>query len=211
MYDVILLDLDGTVTDSSQGITNSVAYALSKWGIMVEDRRTLHKFSGPALTYSFHKYYGFEGDQISQAVNYYREYYEKSGIYENKLYDGMRDLLEVLHDSGKKVILATSKPEIYARQILDYFKVMPYFDQVLGANMDGTRLKKAEVVRDALKLYPDCRAVMVGDREYDIKGADANQIDSIGVLYGFGSREELEGAGATRIVNDIHELKEVLL
>ena len=210
-YQYILFDLDGTLTDPKLGITKSVAYALKSYGIQVDDLDSLLKFIGPPLQESFVKYYGFSEEQGAEAVEKYREYFKPYGIYENKVYDGVENMLTELVKCGKKVILATSKPEIYARQILDYFKVMPYFDQVLGANMDGTRLKKAEVVRDALKLYPDCRAVMVGDREYDIKGADANQIDSIGVLYGFGSREELEGAGATRIVNDIHELKEVLL
>ncbi len=213
MYDILLFDLDGTLTDSSEGITNSVAYALSKWGITVEDPRSLTAFVGPPLTESFEKYYGIVGEDNWRAVTYYREYFEKQGMYENTVYDGIRELLAELKEGPAKVIVTTSKPETYSREILDYFDLTRYFDDIFGANMDGTRLKKKELIRDVLGRWdPDRRhrPVMIGDREHDILGAKAMQIDSIGVLYGFGSREELETAGATHIIDSVSSLRAYL-
>ena len=208
-YQTILFDLDGTLTDPGTGITNSVAYALKKYGITVEDRTELYKFIGPPLHESFEKFYGFSREEALRAVDYYREYYRDKGIYENIVYDGVEAMLEKLYEGGKKIILATSKPEIFAREILRYFNLEKYFCYAAGANLDGTRTDKAEVIEYALRegcVEDKSTAVMIGDREHDIIGANKNGLDSIGVLFGYGSREELENADATYIVETVEEI-----
>lgn len=199
MYQNLLFDLDGTLTDPGIGITNSVAYALEKYGIKTNDRTQLYKFIGPPLQDSFERFYGFSKEDAKMAVQYYREYYKETGIFENKLYDGMEHLLQSLCEAGKKLFVATSKPEAFAVQILEYFSVNQYFTYIAGSNMDGTRSKKEEVIVYALKagkIQDLSSAVMIGDREYDVTGAKKAGIDSIGVLFGYGSRKELEAAGA---------------
>lgn len=210
-YNVILFDLDGTITDPGIGITNSVAYALKKHGITVEDRAELYKFIGPPLHLSFEEYYGLDGQQ---AVEEYREYYRDKGIYENVVYSGVEAMLKKLNEAGKKVILATSKPEIFAREILRYFNLADYFYYAAGANLDGTLTDKAEVIAYALAeggVTDKSTVLMVGDRKHDIIGAKKNGIDSMGVLYGYGSREELEAAGADYIAATVEEITEMLL
>lgn len=208
-YDVVLFDLDGTLTDPAVGITNSVMHALKKYGITVEDRTELYKFIGPPLHESFEKFYGFSREEALRAVEYYREYYRDKGIFENIVYDGVEDMLKNLCESGKKIILATSKPEVFAREILCHFNLDKYFFYAAGANLDGTRTDKAQVIEYALReggVTDKSTAVMVGDREHDIIGANKNGIDSIGVLFGYGSREELETAGATHIAEKVEEV-----
>lgn len=208
-YNVVLFDLDGTLTDPAIGITNSVMHALKKYGITVDDRRELYKFIGPPLHESFEKFYGFSREEALQAVEHYREYYRDKGIYENSVYDGVEILLKKLYDSEKKIILATSKPEIFAKEILHYFNLEKYFYYAAGANLDGSRTDKAEVIEYALKeggVTDKSAVVMVGDREHDIIGANKNGIESIGVLFGYGNREELESAGATYIAETVDEL-----
>ena len=210
MYHTILFDLDGTLTDSGPGITNSVAYALKKWNIEEKDINVLRKFVGPPLDASFAKYYGFSKEKCVQAIQYYREYYLTKGIYENQVYDGMEELLKWLRDTGRRAIVATSKPEPSAIHVLEYFHMDSYFDIIAGATMDGSRVEKSDVIRYALDRA-DIRdlsgVVMVGDRENDIQGAKANGLDSIGVLYGYGSREELEEAGAMQIAETVEDLR----
>lgn len=199
MYQNLLFDLDGTLTDPGVGITNSVAYALEKYGIKTDDRTQLYKFIGPPLQDSFEQFYGFSKEDAKTAVQYYREYYKETGIFENKLYDGMEHLLQSLCEAGKKLFVATSKPEAFAVQILEYFSINQYFTYIAGSNMDGTRSKKEEVIAYALKagkIQDLSSAVMIGDREYDVTGAKKAGIASIGVLFGYGSRKELEAAGA---------------
>lgn len=213
-YDVILFDLDGTLTDPAIGITNSVMHSLKKYGIEVADRTELYKFIGPPLHESYEKFYGFSADEALQAVEHYREYYRVKGIYENLVYDGIEELLIKLNESGKKVILATSKPEIFAREILRYFGLDKYFYYAAGANLDGSRTDKAEVIAYALEaggVSDKSSVVMVGDREHDIIGANKNGIDSIGVLFGYGSRAELENAGATYIVKTVCDIGNLIL
>lgn len=208
-YDYLLFDLDGTLTDPGEGITNSVMHALGKWGIEVKDRRELYSFIGPPLSVSFKKFYGFSEDDALKCVEYYREYFRNKGIFENKLYDGIESLLGELKKSGKILILATSKPEIFAKRILDHFDLTKYFDFVAGASMDESRNKKADVIRYALDLAQITdlsRAIMIGDRDQDILGAKATGLDSLGVLYGYGDREELEGAGATYIAETVEDI-----
>lgn len=214
MYQNILFDLDGTLTNSELGITNSVAYALEKFGIEVQDKKELRVFIGPPLKYSFEHFYGFSEKESLQAVEYYREYFSKKGLYENEVYKGIRETLFSLKQADKKLIVATSKPEKFSIQILKHFGLYDYFDFVAGATMDGSRSKKEDVIGYALekmKIKNLSETIMVGDREHDIIGAQKQKIESIGVLYGFGTREELEKAGATFIVKDVCELENLLL
>ncbi|MCI9176120.1 MAG: HAD family hydrolase [Lachnospiraceae bacterium] len=205
MYQVILFDLDGTLTDPGEGITNSVAYALKKYGISVSDKKELYRFIGPPLHESFEEYYGFSQEKAMEVVACYREYFSETGIYENLVYDGTEEMLKSLKGAGKQVILATSKPEHFANRILDYFHLSDYFDFAAGANMDGTRTKKADVIGYALEschISDYSQAVMVGDRKHDVLGAAQLGIDAIGVLYGYGSEEELKGAGAVYLAEE---------
>lgn len=213
-FKYILLDLDGTLTDPAIGITNSIMYALEKFGIRVNDRSELYSFIGPPLQESFMRFFGFSEADAVRAVEYYREYYRDKGIFENLVYDGVEDLLQLLKEKGRTVILATSKPELFARQILEHFDLAEYFDFVAGSELDGRRVHKDEVVRyalDACKISDLAKAIMIGDREYDIIGARKIGIKSLGVLYGYGDRKELEVAGADYILDTVAELKDFLL
>ena len=212
-YRHILFDLDGTLTDPGVGITNSVAYALKKYGIPVEDTRELFKFIGPPLHESFEVYYGLSKEEAFTAVEYYREYYRDRGIFENFVYDGMAELLKSLHSRGYMLAVATSKPEVFARQILEHFALSGYFTYIAGSNLDGTRTKKAEVIDYALRscgVQDTSSAMMIGDREHDILGAKTLGIDSIGVLFGYGSRAELENAQATYIAEHVEDIQRIL-
>lgn len=204
MYQYILFDLDGTLTDPGLGITNSVMYALKKFNIEVDERASLYKFIGPPLQGSFQNFYGFSEEESALAVEYYREYFRDRGLYENEVYEGIPELLSDLKKQGKKLILATSKPEEFAKEILRYFDLAKYFDFVAGATMDSTRVKKADVIAHALNqchITDVSVAIMIGDREHDILGAKQVGMDAIGVLYGYGNLEELKVAGADDIVS----------
>jgi len=205
MYKNILFDLDGTLTDPGIGITNSVAYALKAFGIECGDRRELYRFIGPPLHDSFMEYYGMDKAKAMKAVEKYREYFRTKGIYENEVYPGIRELLDNLKTTGKRLILATSKPEEFANIILEHFELAGYFDFTAGATMDGLRSKKGDVIAYALKksdIDALSETVMIGDKKQDIIGAQQNGIDSIGVLYGYGDINELTTAGATYIAED---------
>jgi phosphoglycolate phosphatase len=213
-YDNILFDLDGTLTDPAEGITNSVAHALEKWNIHVEDKRELNKFVGPPLHAAFSEYYGFSEADAIKCVEYYREYFRDTGIFENKVYDGIAELLAELRAAGKRLIVATSKPEEFAVRILKHFSLYDYFDLVAGATMDSSRVKKADVIAYALEnsgITDLSRTLMVGDREHDILGAKAIGMDSLGVLFGYGSREELTNAGATYIAEKVSDISKFIL
>lgn len=208
MYNTVLFDLDGTLTDPGRGITNSVAYSLKKFGIEVEDKKELYKFIGPPLYESFMKYYGFSEEKAETAVANFREYFRDKGIFENEVYDGIEKLLSEIKVSGRKIILATSKPEEFAGRILAHFALDKYFDFVAGATMDSSRVKKGDVIAYALK-ESGCsseNAVMIGDKMHDILGAKENGLASIGVLFGYGSREELENAGADFIAETVKDI-----
>lgn len=209
MYDIILFDLDGTLTEPGEGITNSVAFALNKFGIEVTDKTTLYNFIGPPLIDSFMKYYGMSYQDALRAVEYYREYFAVKGIFENRVFDGIPQLLANVKNTGRKIALATSKPEIYAKRILEHFNLSQYFDFVGGATMDETRSKKADVIEFTLKnlsVSDRSSVVMIGDRHHDIDGANQNGLDSIGVLFGYGDRNELEKAGATYIAETVNDI-----
>ena len=212
-YEYILFDLDGTLTDPAVGITNSVMYALERYGIKVNDRSELYKFIGPPLMESFEVYYGFSKDEAKMAVEYYREYYKEKGIYENLVYDGFEELLKTLKDSRKTLIVATSKPEVFAKQILEHFDLAKYFTYIAGSNLDGTRVKKSEVIQYALSscsINNLSKVIMIGDREHDIIGAKAAGIKSIGVLFGYGDRNEHENAGADFIVETVADIEKII-
>lgn len=210
-YQYYFFDLDGTIIDSALGITNSVMYALKKYGIIETDREKLYKFIGPPLTVSFGKYYGFSKEQAWEAVELYREYYQDRGIFECRIYEGLREVLSTIHNNGGKAVIATSKPELYAKKIMNHFQFNTYFDGVYGMELDGRRGTKTEVIQYALKEagVKDLKSViMIGDRKHDIIGAKENGLDSLGVLYGFGTEEELKAAGADIIIGTVDELKE---
>ncbi len=213
MYDIVLFDFDGTIIDSGMGITNSVMYALKKFGIEVEDRASLYKFIGPPLYKSFMNFYGFSEEKAHLGVDYYREYYSEKGVFENEVYDGIEELIEELHKKGKKLILATSKPEIFARKILEHIGLAKYFTFIAGSEMSHSRVDKNEVIEYAFEncgIMDYSNAIMIGDREFDVLGAKHFNMDSIGVLFGYGCRQELERAGATYIVEKALDVLEIV-
>lgn len=213
-YKYILFDLDGTLTDSAIGIINAIMYAIKKCGIDVKDRNSLYKFVGPPLVDSFQKYYGFSKEEAETALKYYREYYREKGIFENLVYDGLECLLKTLKDNNKTLIVATSKPRVFAEQVLEHFNIAKYFTYIAGSEFDGTRNNKGEVIKYALKncnITDLSTVVMIGDREHDIIGAKQAGVKSIGVLYGYGDRNELEKAGADFIADTVKDIEKVLL
>ena len=211
MENNILFDLDGTITDPALGITNSVMYALKRYGIEVADRRELYKFIGPPLAGSFSEFYGFSKEEGFKAVEVYREYFSTKGIFENRVYDGIEELLNKLKESGKKIYLATSKPEIYANAILRHFGLDKFFDGVVGSELNGERVEKSEVIEYVMKKYSISHGVMVGDRCFDILGAKKNGLMSVGVLYGYGTKEELKEAECDFLISSVSELEKLLL
>lgn len=213
-YTTILFDLDGTLTDPALGITNSVMHALEFYNIHVSERSELFKFIGPPLIDSFMKYYNFDDNKAREAVTKYREYFSVKGLFENEVYSGVTDMLKALKAAGKKIVLATSKPDEFSIKILKHFGLYEYFDFCACSTMDETRTKKTEVIEYGLANIDEkdtARILMVGDREHDIFGAGNCGLDSVGVLYGYGNREEFENAGATYIVESVEELKRFLL
>lgn len=213
MYQTILFDLDGTLTDSGQGILNSVTYALDVMGIENPGNHVLKTFIGPPLQDSFQSIFQLSEQESCQAVTHYRHYFKKQGIFENQVYDGIPQLLENLKHSGKQMILATSKPEIFASQILEQFQLAHYFDFIGGASLDSSRQKKGDVIAYSLKnagISDPSSAIMIGDRKHDIIGAKENQLAAIGVLYGYGNQAELEQAGAHFIAKTVSEIQNFL-
>ncbi len=200
-YDFILFDLDGTLTDSAEGIVNSVVYALERKGIPYTSKQELRRFVGPPLQASFREYCGFSEEEAKEAVRIFREYFTEKGIYENTVYEGVPEMLQALYESGFTLAVATSKPEAFAKQILERFDLAKYFTVIAGASMDGT--DKPTVIRQTLsRLHtePSSRVLMVGDREHDIFGAKEVGVSSLGVLYGYGSEKELKEAEADGII-----------
>jgi len=212
-YRLFIFDLDGTLTDPKVGITNSIQYALTCLGIKEKDKKYLTKFIGPPLHESFRKYYNMNDATARQAVGYYREYFADKGIFENQIHIGISDLLSKLDEFGFQLILATSKPTIYAEKILDYFRVRQYFDLVVGSNMDLTRTSKDEIITEVLRVIPDAKesGIVIGDRADDIMAARAHLMDSVAVGYGYGSEEELSAAKPTYVMHTVRELTMLLL
>jgi phosphoglycolate phosphatase len=201
MYETVLFDLDGTIIDSAEGIMNSFEYTFRKLGLPVPAREEMGVFIGPPLHYSFETICGLGAEGAARAVEAYREYFSEKGIYESRVYEGIGELLRALKENGKRLLIATSKYELYARQILERLGFSGFFDLIVGSEKDGGRSTKKEVIEYALAFAAVKKeaAVMVGDRMHDTVGAREAGIDSIGILYGFGSEEELVSGGATHI------------
>ena len=212
MAKYILFDLDGTLTDSGLGIVNCVKYALDKLNVSYVGK-DLNKFVGPPLVESFKEEFNFSQKQAEKGVEIYRERFKDIGIFENVLYDGVEECLKTLKKNGKKIILATSKPEVFAKRILEHFKIDCYFDFVVGSLLNHTRDDKAEVIEYAVKEFNVnvSDAVMVGDRKFDALGAAKNNLSAVGVLWGYGSEKELLEAGVIKNCRTVSELTEFLL
>lgn len=213
-YQNILFDLDGTLTDPVEGITKSVQYALKKVGVTVEDHLTLTPFIGPPLSDSFQEFYHLSPEQTALAVDYYRDYFEPHGIFQNVPYPGVADFLASLNKAGKRLYVASSKPEDFVRRILEHFALDSYFLYAGGASMDGVRSRKADVVQYVLtenNITDLDHTIMIGDRKHDVEGAKECGLPCIGVLFGYGSAEELTTAGAIAVVKDFDELLQMLL
>jgi len=205
----ILFDLDGTLTDPAEGITNSILYALKKFDIADVDRSSLLCCIGPPLLYSFRTMWDMSEADARRAVKYYREYFTDKGIYENAIYPGIPELLQSLADNGNKLYLATSKPEEYAAKILEHFDIDAHFTCVAGNTLSESRPEKIDVLNYLLERFSQLRrdnTLMVGDRCYDVQGAKACGLRCVGVLYGYGSREELVSAGADYLAESVGAL-----
>ena len=212
-YKYIFFDLDGTLTDPQEGITNCVKYALEHYGIHETDYSKLLKFIGPPLVWSFHEYYGFDEKKSLEAVAKYRERFSTIGLFENRVYDGVYDMLQKLCDTAHILVLATSKPKVYADQIMKKYRLRPYFKLISGSELDGTRNDKNEVIEYAINKLNIAREriIMVGDRKHDILGAKKCGVASCGVRFGYAEAGELEAAGADYIAADMDELLDILM
>lgn len=215
MYQYFFFDLDGTLTNPKEGITKSVRYALKHFGIEEPNLDNLVRFIGPPLQDSFCEYYGFSPEKSMEAVLKMRERYQTVGKFENEIFEGIPELLSDLKAQEKVLAVSTSKPESFATDILKHFHILEYFDVVVGANLDGTRTRKWEVIEETLKRlgigendYE--KVLMVGDRKHDVEGAAHFGIDCAGVYYGFAESKELEEAGAVITVNTVEELRKYL-
>ena len=214
----ILFDLDGTLTDSQEGIFKSVQYALENIGIKEEDEELLKKYIGPPLIESFKAFHGLDDETALKCVGKFRERYNVTGLYENKLMDGMKECIAALHDSGRKLALATCKPENVAVQIIEHFKIDKYFDALVGSSLDDSRKYKNQVIEEAFRRLGEIdkgftkeAAIMVGDRKDDVLGAKKAGIECIGVRLGFAEENELENAGADYIVDTAEELTKLII
>ena len=212
-YNTILFDLDGTLTDPFEGITKSFVYALNAFGIDEPDRNVLRRVIGPPLIYSFKEYYGFDDVKAQRAVVKYRERFSKVGLYENRLYDGVEDMLKALKDKGITLAVASSKAWVYVEQILEHFNIDKYFSFISGCELDQTRSEKDEVIEHAISslgITDRSKILMVGDRKYDLIGAQSTGIDVVGVLYGYGDIDELSKYPTVFIADSVSALKKYL-
>ena len=215
MKKTILLDLDGTLTESGEGIIKSVQYALEKMGRPEKNQDKLKVFIGPPIIEQFIEFAGLDKENAKVAVKHYRERFSKIGIFENRLYPGIEDLLNELKEKGNTLAVASSKPEVFVKQILEHFKLTHFFREIVGSTMDETRTTKSEVICEALERLnmKDKRneIIMVGDKKHDVEGARKHGVYCIAVSYGYGTLEELEKTSPDKIVNTVYELKKVLL
>lgn len=211
--DYIFLDLDGTLTDPSEGITRGVMYALERFQIHEDNPKKLYSFIGPPLYDSFMQHYGFDLATAYKAIEYFQEYYAAQGMYENIPYPGICELLHAWQKEGRKLVLATSKPETFAVRILERFGMADAFTLMAGGDVAETRVEKKLVIAYAMErlgLTGSERCLMIGDRKFDVLGAAAHGIPALGVLYGFGTEEELHQAGARWLAKDVKELEALL-
>lgn len=214
MFKYIFFDLDGTLTDPAQGITNSFIHALKYFGVEIPSYETLCTFIGPPLVDTFKTQFGFDEEKAQLGVKKYREYFADKGLFENSVYPGIENLLKELISNGKHLIVATSKPEEYSIRILEKFGLSKYFQHICGSNMDETRSKKDEVIKYALDkagISDNSSVLMIGDRMHDIIGAHAHNIKVCAVMFGYGNLEEFKLNHADYIANNIEELKYICL
>lgn len=215
MEKLILFDLDGTLTESGEGIMKSVQYALGKMGKPEPDLQKLRVFIGPPLLEQFMKYAGMSREEAKQAVSCYHERFTAKGMFENRPYPGIPEMLETLKKNGFLLAVASSKPEKFVIQILEHFHIKKYFDEVAGSEMDGSRSKKVDVIEEVLRRLGRSaakdRILMVGDKEHDVIGAREAKIPCVAVAYGYGTMEELEAAGPLKIVHTVAKLQEYLV
>lgn len=207
-YKHILFDLDGTLTDPREGITKAVRHALGQQGIIVNDLSELECFIGPPLQETFTEKYHFNEAEAWEAILSYREYFKDTGLYENEVYVGIRDVLDLLLSQGRHLYVATSKPAVFAETILEHFQLSAYFTMVCGSELDGTRSAKTEIIQHVLDT---CRidaseAVMIGDRMHDLIGARNCGIHSMAAGYGYGSEEELTACRPTYFFKTVEEM-----
>lgn len=209
----ILFDLDGTLSNPRDGIIGGLLYALDQLGIAEAAPDELDSFIGPPMRESFRLRYGMDADAAEEALRLYRVYYSDRGLFENAVYPGIPELLAALNARGFRLFVATSKPTVFASQILAHFGLDTHFEGIVGANLDNTRNEKAEVIAHVLTTYTldPARALMVGDRKHDLIGAQAHGMRAIGVEWGFGGREELAAHGAAAIAADVPDLEALLL
>ncbi|MBQ8327741.1 MAG: HAD hydrolase-like protein [Lachnospiraceae bacterium] len=223
MYQYILFDLDGTLTDPKEGITKSVNHALAAFGKQEEDLSKLEPFIGPPLPDSFKEFYGMNEEEAERAVKVYRERFSEVGWLENEIYPGIKELLQTLYKQGRFLAVASSKPQVFVEKILKHFEIHKYFQVIVGSELDGTRYKKEEVVEEALRQLrnlgskkgelpklDETNTAMVGDRKFDIEGAKAYGLSSIAVSYGYAPKGELKEAAPTCIVDSVEDLKRIL-
>ena len=219
MYKYVFFDLDGTITEPQEGILGGVIYALEKFGIKVTDRKALYAYIGPPLRMSFSKFHGLDEEQAEQAVACYREYYSTKGIYQNDIMPGMESAFKQLKEAGCRLYVATSKPELFAKQILEHLHLEQYFDIIAGSTFDKSRDSKEAVIAWLIGQIREtgvrdlCMSdvVMVGDRKYDVIGAKKFGIDQIGVLFGYGSREEFDACGCMYQAETAEEMVQIIL
>ncbi len=212
-YKYLFFDLDGTITDSCEGIYKSFMYALEFFGINVENPEDLRPVIGPPLKNSFMDLFGFDGEKAEAAVEKYRERFSVKGLYENRVYNGVESLLKSLKSKGYFICLATSKPEKFATRCLEHFKIDSYFDFITGATLDGRINSKEDVIAhiiNTVKIDNMSEILMIGDRKYDLLGAAHFGIDALGVLYGYGSKEELEVCPNVGIVKTPQDIEKFL-
>lgn len=212
-FDYVLFDLDGTLTDSYNGITNAVSYSLAKSGVTPPPRAELRYFVGPPLIETFSEMWNGDIQKAEQSVAFYREYYSERGWSESSVYDGVPQMLQSLYESGLKLLVATSKPEYFTNRIIAHFGLDKYFCFVAGATLDNKRATKADVIAYGVKCagVDVTRAVMVGDRDLDILGAKTNGLKSIGAVYGYGGKQELSSAGADFLADTPNDITEIIL
>ncbi|MGG5370089.1 HAD family hydrolase [Enterococcus sp. AZ196] len=209
MKKIVLFDLDGTLTDSREGVLNSVRYMLKKMGLKSPGEAALRSFIGPPLKEMLETLYNLTESEAQSGIEFYREYYRNEGIKQLSVYSGIDELLTEL-STEYYLAVATSKPEFFARQVLENTGLEKYFSGIFGADLTGERSKKADVIAYALNNLDKSPAVMIGDRKFDILGARKNDVKSIGVLYGFGDREELTEAQADIMVERVEEVAEAV-
>ena len=213
-YKHILFDLDGTLTDPALGITNSVMYALRHYGFPVPEREKLFFFIGPPLIDSFEKHCGFSREKAVEAMGVYREYFGEKGILENEVYEGIPQLLDALVASGKKLYLASSKPELYCVQILKHFDLYKYFTFVAANTMQEDRSEKSDIIQWLYENHPEVKeegAIMVGDTQFDVMGAQKQNLPCVAVSYGYGDKQKIADLKPDFIANSVSELKDILL